>query len=104
MREEPRNPAAVGYVAAIAARRGDRATAERLAAILATIKPRYSYGWVTLQRARIASLLGDKAGAVDLLRAAMSEGFSDWGTLHTDRDLANLHGYAPFEKLLAPQD
>ena len=100
-----------GRLGTIAARTGDRAGAERIAARLAASRRPYAFGRAALWRARIAALLGDRPTAVALLERAVGEGESmalpDRGVrganFHTDPDLAGLRGYAPFEALMTPQ-
>jgi len=59
----------------------------------------------TLDRARIAALLGDREEAVTLLRQAIEQGVN-WGHgvwVHRDIDLESLHDYPPFQELLRPK-
>jgi DNA-binding SARP family transcriptional activator/tetratricopeptide (TPR) repeat protein len=91
-------------LAMLAARRGDRSEAERIAGKLVSIHQPYLFGEVTIRRANIAALLGNREEAVALLRQALAEGFPFVDQLHIDMDFEPLHGYAPFEALLRPQD
>ena len=101
--EFPDNEEYLGYLGAIAARRGDRHTAEALAAKLATVDHqvpvpgRTSIVW----RAKIAALLGDRETAVSLLRDA----FGPDGTmqLHIDIDAESLRDYPPFREFIMPR-
>jgi hypothetical protein len=57
-------------------------------------------------RACIAAQRGDRDGAVALLRVALAHGFSNrasTGFLHVFAFLEPLHGYPPFEELIAPK-
>ncbi|HZS57846.1 MAG TPA: BTAD domain-containing putative transcriptional regulator [Gemmatimonadaceae bacterium] len=95
---------ALGSLGVGAARRGDKATAAQYSVQLAAIARPYLFGRNTYQRARIAAQLGDKDGAVELLRVAFTQGKPYDLTLHTDRALEPLHGYDPFDHLLEPAD
>jgi hypothetical protein len=95
---------ALGSLGVAAARRGDRAAAETYLARLTSIARPYLFGRNTYQRARIAAQLGEKPAAVELLRAAFTQGKPYDLTLHTDRALESLRGYEAFDHLLAPAD
>lgn len=109
----PDEVAYVGMLGAVAARRGDRAEAARLASSLEKISRSYLFGGPAYQRARISALLGDKQSAVGFLREAISQGLKDVPgvtfqagyvlALHRDRDFESLRGYLPFEELLKPR-
>ena len=68
------------------------------------MQPPYLFGRNTYQRARIAAQLGDRPGAVELLRAAFTQGKPYDLTLHTDRALEPLRGYEAFDHLVLPAD
>lgn len=92
-----------GRLGTLAARRGDRAEAERISDWLEALKRPYLFGEHTYWRARIAALLGERDGAVALLRAAYyTEGRQFWMHLHTEPDLESLRGYPAFRELLRP--
>jgi hypothetical protein len=98
-----------GRLGVIAARRGDRAGAERIAEELRQIDRPYLYGESLYSRAMIAASLGDKAAAVQLLREAIAQGLGigvEWEgyavLLHRAPEMAPLRGYPPFEELLKP--
>jgi tetratricopeptide (TPR) repeat protein len=91
-----------GYLGALAARRGDRATALTADSALATLRRAYLVGRHTYWRARIASLLGDRARAVTLLRDALREGRT-YPMLHGEADFAPLHGTPAFQDLIRPK-
>jgi tetratricopeptide (TPR) repeat protein/TolB-like protein len=88
---------------AIAARRGDRPEAERRSADLASYERPYLFGTHTVDRARIAALLGDREQAVALLRQAFVEGQRGWLMLHFEPDFESLRGFPPFEELIRPK-
>ena len=94
----------VGLVGRIAALRGDTAEARRVDAQLAA-KGNEDGGANTLERAFIASMLGEKDRAVTLLQEAFAQGrgFNARWRLHWFSDLKPLHGYPPFEQFLRPQ-
>jgi hypothetical protein len=96
----PEDIALQGRLGTIAALRGDRREAEQISARLARMDRPYMLGANTLWRARIAALLGDADGAVDLLRDAFAQGRTDWIALHTDPDLTSLRGHQRFRELL----
>jgi DNA-binding SARP family transcriptional activator len=95
---------ALGGLGVSAARRGDRAATEQYSAQLAAMARPYLFGRNTYQRARIAAQLGDRPTAVELLRAAFTQGKPYDLTLHTDRALEPLRGYEAFDHLLLPAD
>ena len=101
----PRNVDFLGALGLIAARTGNRIEAERISTRLDSMKAMYLNGRNTLQRARIAARLGDRAQAVTLLSEALSEGVPfDAYELHIDLDLAEpLRNYPGFEELLKPR-
>ena len=90
----------LGFLGALAARRGDRQEALRISDELARVSQPFLFGAHTYWRACIAALLGEKQGAVDLLRESIAQGNSYDITLHRDADLESLHGYPPFDELL----
>jgi DNA-binding SARP family transcriptional activator/tetratricopeptide (TPR) repeat protein/TolB-like protein len=95
---------ALGGLGVSAARRGDRAAAEQYTEQLAAIARPYVFGRNTYQQARIAAQLGERSTAVELIRAAFTQGKPYDLTLHTDRALEPLHGYEAFDHLLLPAD
>jgi predicted Zn-dependent protease len=68
-----KNPLYLGLTCRIAAQRGDTAEARRMDAALAALGSGLG-GANTVERAFIASLLGEKARAVDLLQEAFAQG------------------------------
>ena len=101
--EFPDNEEYPGYLGVIAARRGDRQTAEALAARLAAVERQLPVPGQTstVWRAKIAALLGDRETAVSLLRDA----FGPYGTmqLHRDVDAEPLRDYPPFREFIMPK-
>jgi tetratricopeptide (TPR) repeat protein/TolB-like protein len=99
-----------GRLGVIAARRGDRTGAERIAEELRQVDRPYLYGESLYSRAMIAASLGDKAAAVQLLREAIAQGLGlgvEWEgyavLLHRAPEMAPLRGYPPFEELIKPK-
>lgn len=98
-----------GLVAAIAARTGDRATAQRISSDLEArtldvmFKPINSF-----TRARIAAALGNNALAVTLLQRAIREGYAPVPTvagrfLHSDPDLRGLLSIPEVREMARPK-
>lgn len=101
-----------GRLGALAARRGDRAEAERIAEELRRLDRPFLYGNHTFRSARIIALLGDKERAFALLREAVAQGSGSeeeqesygYGFIYAhSMDLESLRGYAPFEELIKPK-
>jgi tetratricopeptide (TPR) repeat protein len=93
----------------LAARRGDRAEAERIERLLTAIARQGNKGapgecGVLFARARIAGLLGERARAIRLLRQAAQMGFSKWREAHQDPDLAPLRDDPAFQDWIRPKD
>jgi tetratricopeptide (TPR) repeat protein len=102
--EKPNNIDYKGYLGTLAARRGDREEALRIAIELKHIDRPYLFGNHTYWRACIASLLGEREDALALLREAFAQGL-DYGVyLHRDMDLEPLRDYPPFQELLRPKE
>lgn len=91
--------------ALLAARQGDPTTARQVADSLAAIDRPYLFGEPTFWRARIAAVLGDDQGALDLLRQSFREGRGGegWHQLHVARDFDGLRGQEGFQELLRPR-
>jgi hypothetical protein len=56
-----------------------------------------------LWRARIASLLGDEAAAVALLREALAQGREYGPGLHAELDFQPLWDFPPYQELMRPK-
>ena len=101
--QRPDVPEYLGPLGMIAARRGDRKSAERIAERLRGIEHfapapgQESVVW----RARIAALLGDREGSMRLL----TDAFGPHGTasLHGDIDFDPLRDYPPFREFVRPK-
>ena len=104
----PGSPDLLGRMGATAAHMGDTTAAKRFDRTLAQLPPKYQFGRQTYARARIAAALGDKAGAVNLLRTAWVEGrpiaFDNLEDedVHTDPEFEALQDYFPYQLLLRP--
>ena len=101
--EFPQNVDYLGYLGVFAARRGHREGAERIADQLRDFEQPYIRGRHTLWQARIASLLGDEAAAVALLREALSQGRAYGPELHADLDFEPLWDFPPYQELMRPK-
>ena len=111
-REHPDSIDYLGRLGSLAARRGDRAEALRLAGTLRTLDRPYHYGDHTYRSARILALLGDEEGATARLREAVAQGSPGegepdqygYGFIYRHAmDLESLRGYPPFEELIRPK-
>ena len=91
-----------GYLGAVDAHMGNREGAVRISKQLEEDKRPYLFGSPTAWRARIAALLGDKEGAVNLLRKATGEGYS-FMSLHADVDFESLADFPPYIQLMKPK-
>jgi tetratricopeptide (TPR) repeat protein len=103
LRENPRSIAWLGEVGTVAARMGNGEEAHRIAAELAELDLPYTRASRTIQRARIAAILGQRDRAVSLLREAHAQGASYGLWLHTNIDLEPLREYPAFEDFLRPK-
>ncbi len=78
----------------------------RLDTSVSALSGPYLFGSHTYARARIAAALGDRARAVELLRAAWTQGrpitFDDRDNedVHSDPEFTTLAGFLPYETLL----
>ena len=112
-KEKPSDVTYKGWLGVIAARKGDRAEAERISAELGGVDTKFLLGLDALWRAQIAALLGDKEGAVALLKESVARGTGlpkarrelyGYGYLYPHlMDLESLRGYGPFEELVKPK-
>ena len=99
----PQDPDYLGILGALAARTGNRAEAMRISEELRQMSGPYLFGAHTYRRACIAALLGDRQGAVGLLRRSFAEGRRLGVAIHQEMDLERLWNYAPFKELLRPR-
>ncbi len=91
---------AVGQLAAIA---GDKEKALEISRQIDENKPRYRSGTSFAYRAQIAAFLGDKEGAVALLRKAVSLGYA-YPDIYGDMAWEKLKDYPPFIQLIKPKE
>ena len=97
-RVDPGRASTRGRIAALAARRGDTAEAERW---LAGASP-HQAGMMLFQRARVAAILGDQSAALQHLGNALRVGVDNWHwNLHEAwLDFAALHDHPRFIELV----
>jgi serine/threonine-protein kinase len=100
--EVPDNISYLGYMGATAARTGDKEEALKISKELEDDKRPYLIGNPTYWRARIAALLGDKEGAVKLLREATKQGYG-YDSIDPTEDFESLADYPPFVQLMKPK-
>jgi len=98
----PDNITYLGYIGAIEAQAGDKEEALKISKQLEENKKPYSFGHPTYWRARIAALLGDKEGAVTLLRQATKQGFT-YPDIHPTEDFESLADFPPYIQLMKPK-
>lgn len=101
--ETPEHMGVRGYLGALAARRDDRAEALAISEGLSGTATPPDFGADLYRQARIASLLGDRERAVELLRDAWAAGWPFSIDAHRDMDLEALRGYPPFEEFMRPK-
>ena len=101
--KSPQDADYLGILGALAARTGRRDEALRISGKLGQLKAPYLFGAHTSRRACIAALLGDRQGAVKLLRESFAQGKRFGVDVHREQDLEPLWGYAPFTELMRPQ-
>jgi serine/threonine protein kinase/tetratricopeptide (TPR) repeat protein len=92
----------LGALGVTAARRGEREEALKISKQLEEDKRPYLFGNPTYWRARIAALLGDKEGAVNLLRQAIKQGYA-YSSIHPTEDFESLADYPPYVQLMKPK-
>jgi TolB-like protein len=89
------------WAAILAAAGGDRQTAMDTDRWLADLDDPWTFGSVTLHRARIAAQLGDGERAVALLRQALAEGLP--ALRHLDHNFHRIRDHPALVALLAPR-
>jgi hypothetical protein len=87
----------------IAARKGGIEEANRISETLEKMDWPFLQGRHTYNRARIASLLGEKQQAVDLLNQAMREGLTFGINVIQDQDFLPLKDFHPFQEFIKPK-
>ena len=92
----------LGYLGGVAVQMGNKEEALKISKQLEEDQRPYLFGNPTFWRARIAALLGDKEGAVNLIRQAMKEGY-DYSSLHPCEDFESLADYPPYIQLMKPK-
>ena len=91
-----------GYLGVVAVQMRDKEEALKIPKQLEDDKRPYLFGLPTIWRARIAALLGDKEGAVTLLRQAIKQGYA-YSSLHPIEDFESLADYPPYVQLMKPK-
>jgi hypothetical protein len=87
----------------LAARKGNLKEARKISDELKKMSRPYLFGRHTYWCTRIASLLGKKQRAVELLRESFAQG-NRYGTyLHQIIDVEPLKDYPPFKELMRPR-
>lgn len=87
----------------IAARKGNTEEARKISRELEMLDRPYLLGRNTYRRARIASLLGQKQQAVDLLQQAIREGYRFGIYVIQDQDFLPLKDFPPFQEFVKPK-
>jgi hypothetical protein len=82
---------------------GNKDEARHIADDLKNIDRKYLFGLHTYLRARIHSLLGERAKAVELIKKSFKQGRHFDVYIHHDTDLEPLRDYPPFQELLKPK-
>jgi len=98
----PDSIAYLGYMGAIAAYTGDKEEAVKVSKQLEEDKRLYLFGNPTYWQARIAAVLGEKEGAVNLLRRAIKQGFA-YSSIHPTEDFESLADFPPYIQLINPK-
>ena len=101
-KDVPSNLNYISYCGQLAAISGDREKALDISKQLDEKKPRYRSGASVCYRAQIAAWLGDKEGAVALLRQAVSLGYP-YPSIHGSMCWERLKDYPPFIQLIKPK-
>jgi DNA-binding SARP family transcriptional activator/TolB-like protein/tetratricopeptide (TPR) repeat protein len=100
--ESPEQIRPMAYLGLLAARRGDRREAERIAAWLRDLDRPYLFGENYWWRALIAARLDDHAQAVSLLREAIAQGRHYTPGFHIEIDLEPIRNDAAYRALMRP--
>jgi multidrug resistance efflux pump len=92
----------LALIGVLAARRGDRATAEWAESRAAAESDPYVRAESLLARAQVRAALGDPAGAVQLLREAIATGQLKAMNVHALVGLTSMRDYPGFKALIDP--
>lgn len=98
----PDNISYLGYLGVVAVQSGDKEEGLKISKQLEENKKPYSFGNPTYWRARIAAILGDKEGAVNLLRQATKQGYV-YSSIHPTEDFESLADHPPYIQLMKPK-
>ena len=101
--KKPDNIEYKGFLGVLAARKGNLKEARKISDELKKIGRPYLFGGHTYWRACIASLLGEKQRAVELLRESFAQGNPYGIYLHQDFDFEPIKDYPPFKELMRPK-
>jgi tetratricopeptide (TPR) repeat protein len=102
--EYPENIDYLGYLGALAARKGEGEKAMNISEKLKRIDRPYLFGQHICWRARIAALLGEREQAMELLQESIAQGKEFGINIHRNPDFEPLKDYAPFQELLKPKE
>ncbi len=91
------------WSAVVAARLGDRSSAEEGIEFFGSVEPPYRKGRPVLQQARIAAELGDAERAVRFLRRAEQLGAEEFGRLHAASAYASIRAHPTFREYMRPR-
>jgi len=101
--EHPEDPAYMAALGRLAARRGDREDALRISEALRSLRdPPFPTLEHTIERAKIAALLGDLEEAVTLIQV-VDRAMPGLEWLHHDIDFESLRDYPSFQELVRVQ-
>jgi len=101
-KEFPANDDYLSVIGQLAAIAGDKEKALDISRQLDENKPRYRSGTSFVHRAKIAAYLGDKEGAVALLRKAVGLGYT-YPEIFGDMAWERLRDYPPFLQIIKPK-
>ena len=94
----------LGALGAVAVQLGNEEEALKISKQLEEDQRPYLFGNPAYWRARIAALLGDKEGAVNLIRQATKQGYTyEHLHLHPCEDFESLADYPPYVQLMKPK-
>jgi len=104
-RENPENLTCLAGLGRLAARKEDREEALRISEVLRADNDPHMERFNTLNRARIAALLGNREEATTLLQQAIEQGYGfGFGTwIHLEMDFDSLQDFPAFRELIRPK-